>query len=244
MPNRAIQDIQTQPGRYSDQRGDCQITSRCARLNIESNNPPVGRGDGPVLQDWNDVNAWRRNQRAHLLDRRKDLTSRERRQASRRIVDTLHDQVPSLVEARLGFYWPINGEIDLRPLIRNLLSKGAQAALPVIVNKNQPLEFWQWDPQTKLCNRGLWGIPTPVERRLVQPTILLVPLLGFDGRGYRLGYGSGYYDRTLAAALQRPLTIGIGHEFGRLHTIHPRPHDVPMDAIITDIGATWVAARP
>jgi 5-formyltetrahydrofolate cyclo-ligase len=63
-----------------------------------------------------------------------------------------------------------------------------------------------------------------------------VPLLGFDAAGYRLGQGGGYYDRTLANLPQRPLTIGIGYEFGRLETIHPQPHDIPMDAIVTERG--------
>lgn len=205
---------------------------------------PSTRNESPLLRDCNSVCAWRKTQREQLRIRRKNLTVGQQNQGSQQIINALYEQGPSLVGARLGFYWPINGEIDLRPVIRDLLLQGAQAALPVIINKNQPLEFWQWDSQTKLCNRGLWGIPTPVERKLVQPSILLVPLLGFDDCGYRLGYGSGYYDRTLAAVREKPLTIGIGHEFGRLNTIYPQPHDVPMDVIVTDVGARWFAAPP
>lgn len=134
------------------------------------------------------------------------------------------------------------GEIDLRPLIRDLLSRGAQVALPVIINKDQPLEFWQWDPQKRLYSRGLWGIPAPVDRTLVRPTVLLVPLLGFDGHGHRLGHGGGYYDRTLPTIEPKPQTIGIGYEFGRLDTIYPQPHDVPLDAIVTEKGITWIQA--
>ena len=80
---------------------------------------------------------------------------------------------------------------------------------------------------------GVWGIPAPAEGEWVLPEVLLVPLLGFDGAGYRLGYGGGYYDRTLAAMRTKPLAIGIGYELLRLGTIHPRPHDVPMDLIVT-----------
>jgi 5-formyltetrahydrofolate cyclo-ligase len=76
----------------------------------------------------------------------------------------------------------------------------------------------------------------PAERQVVSPTALLVPLVGFDEQGYRLGYGGGYYDRTLAASKPRPLAIGLGYEFGRLATIHPQPHDAPMDAIVTEAG--------
>jgi hypothetical protein len=88
--------------------------------------------------------------------------------------------------------------------------------------------------------RGIWGIPIPAERRIVQPTALLVPLIGFDKAGYRLGYGGGYYDRTLAVMIPKPLTIGVGYALGRLETIHPQPHDIPMDAIVTEEGFAWV----
>jgi 5-formyltetrahydrofolate cyclo-ligase len=88
--------------------------------------------------------------------------------------------------------------------------------------------------------RGIWAIPIPADRLPVQPTVLLVPLLGFDERGYRLGYGGGYFDRTLAVARPRPLTIGVGYELGRLPTIYPQPHDIPMDAIVTDAGFAWI----
>jgi 5-formyltetrahydrofolate cyclo-ligase len=91
--------------------------------------------------------------------------------------------------------------------------------------------------------RGIWNIPIPSERNLVQPTVLLVPLLGFDAAGYRLGQGGGYYDRTLATLPQKPLTIGIGYELGRLESIYPQPHDRPMDAIITESGVAHFRSR-
>ena len=102
-----------------------------------------------------------------------------------------------------------------------------------MVEKRQPLEFWSWHPGMTLA-RGVWNIPIPVGRNPVQPTVLLVPLVGFDSAGYRLGHGGGYYDRTLATFIAKPFTIGIGYEIGRLETIHPQPHDVPMDAIVTE----------
>jgi 5-formyltetrahydrofolate cyclo-ligase len=77
----------------------------------------------------------------------------------------------------------------------------------------------------------------------VRPTVLLVPLVGFDAQGYRLGYGGGYYDRTLAAMTPRARAIGVGYELGRLETIHPQPHDVPMDAIVTEAGVFETPAR-
>jgi len=105
----------------------------------------------------------------------------------------------------------------------------------VVVEKKQPLAFWAWRPGAALA-RGVWDIPIPAARDVVQPTALLVPLVGFDAEGYRLGHGGGYYDRTLAAMNPKPLAIGVGFEFGRLETIWPQPHDIPMDAIVTEAG--------
>jgi 5-formyltetrahydrofolate cyclo-ligase len=151
------------------------------------------------------------------------------------VYDLMREHFPELRFACLGFYWPFQGEIDVRHLVRNFLALGAEAALPVVVEARQPLEFWSWRPRIKLT-RGVWNIPVPSDRSPVQPTVLLVPLLGFDAAGYRLGYGGGYYDRTLATLAQKPLTIGIGYEVGRLQTIYPQPHDRPMDAIVTESG--------
>jgi 5-formyltetrahydrofolate cyclo-ligase len=91
--------------------------------------------------------------------------------------------------------------------------------------------------------RGVWNIPIPAERQVVPPGALLVPLVGFDSRGYRLGYGGGFYDRTLAALSPKPLAIGVGYEFGRLATIHPQPHDIPMDALVTEAGVVHFRDR-
>ena len=106
-------------------------------------------------------------------------------------------------------------------------------ALPVVVEKNAPVQFWRWWPEAAMT-RGLFNIPIPVEREVVAPDVLIVPLVGFDRAGYRLGYGGGYYDRTLAASHPRPRTIGIGFAEMELDTIYPQPHDIPLSRIITD----------
>jgi len=182
-----------------------------------------------------DVPAWRLATRNALLERRGALRKAERTAAGESVSALLLEYIPDLGEAAIGFYWPIRGEIDLRPVVNDLVSKGADAALPVVVAKDQPLEFWDWRPKTPM-SRGNWNIPVPATRKPVQPTVLLIPLLGFDDAGYRLGYGGGYYDRTLAALRLKPVTIGVGYECGRLPTIHPQPHDVPLDAIVTETG--------
>jgi 5-formyltetrahydrofolate cyclo-ligase len=187
------------------------------------------------MQSWDEVRRWRKEQRARLIARRQAIPQDERRRLQPLILDLVAQHFPALSDALLGFYWPIRGEIGPHPLVRHLVERGARAALPVVIEKGQPLEFWAWRPGTPL-RRGVWDIPIPAERQVVRPTALLVPLVGFDRRGYRLGYGGGYYDRTLAALDPRPLTIGIGYEIGRLETIHPQPHDIPMDAIVTEAG--------
>ena len=140
---------------------------------------------------------------------------------------------------RIGFYWPFKGEYDPRALARSLRDRGARLCLPVVVERARPLAFREWWPGMRMAP-GVWDIPVPDEGDWVLPEVLLVPLLGFDGAGYRLGYGGGYYDRTLAAMPAKPLAIGIGYELLRLETIHPRPHDVPMDLSATERQAVRV----
>ena len=187
------------------------------------------------MRDWDEVKRWRREQRQGLIERRQAIAQNERRRLQPLIIRHLEEALPQLVRAVIGFYWPFSGEVGLHALVSRLLEHGARAALPVVVEKRAPLEFWAWRPGMALA-RGVWDIPIPAAREVVQPTALLVPLVGFDSKGYRLGYGGGYYDRTLAPMRPRPLAIGVGYELGRLLTIHPQPHDIPLDAIVTEAG--------
>ena len=190
------------------------------------------------METWEEVRTWRRSKRAELRSQRLAVPRDEKPRVRSLLGDLIRQRLPQLRNACIGVYWPIKGEIDLRHLVRDFMALGAEAALPVVAEERQPLEFWSWHPRMKL-QRGFWNIPVPEERHVVLPTALLVPLLGFDEAGYRLGYGGGYYDRTLAAWPSKPLTIGVGYELGRLETIHPQPHDVPMDAVVTEKGFEW-----
>jgi 5-formyltetrahydrofolate cyclo-ligase len=188
-----------------------------------------------MMNDWNDIRRWRRAMRAELLKRRLAVPRAEKPRIRSLVGGLIAEHFPELCQACIGFYWPIKAEIDLRHLVGERIALGAEASLPAVIEKQQPVEFRAWRPRMKMA-RGFWNIPVPPQRDVVRPTALLVPLVGFDESGFRLGYGGGYYDRTLAAMTPRPLTIGIGYEFGRLETIYPQPHDIPLDAIVTEAG--------
>lgn len=201
-----------------------------------------GTNEGGAMKEWDEVRAWRRAKRAELIEQRLALPDGGRAEMAA-VTDNLRAAgVPELANGLIGFYWPFKREVDLRPFVRECLASGAKAALPVVVEKKQPLEFWAWKPRMRMTP-GVWNIPVPAERAPVHPDVVLVALLGFDEQGYRLGYGGGYYDRTLAALTPRPLTLGVGFELGRLETIHPQPHDIPLDAIVTERGIDWHRSR-
>jgi 5-formyltetrahydrofolate cyclo-ligase len=193
------------------------------------------------MQSWTDVNAWRKARRAELRERRLALPPAERRALQARILAHIEAGFPELAGAPVGFYWPFRGEVDLQPLMKRHVAAGGRAALPVVVERKEPVEWWEWSPGTRMVP-GIWDIPVPAERRLLEPAVLLVPVLGFDWACYRLGNGGGYYDRTLAAMQPRPLAIGVGYELGRLETIHPQPHDIPLHAVVTETGLHWPLA--
>jgi 5-formyltetrahydrofolate cyclo-ligase len=188
-----------------------------------------------------DLRAWRKTERARLIEARMALPLEEHRAKSETITRLLDGRFPADTLASLGCYWPFRREYDCIPLMRRVVDAGGQVALPVIIEKLQPLEFRPWTPQTKM-EAGVWNILHPAEGPAVHPQALLVPLVGFDAAGYRLGYGAGYYDRTLASFPKTPITIGVGFEVGRLETIFPQPHDIPMDFIITEAGLVHTRA--
>ena len=138
-------------------------------------------------------------------------------------------------------YWPIKAELDLRFWLADLHARGALVALPVVEVQAAPLVFRRWQPGMAM-QHGHWNIPVPPPdaRRLI-PEVTLAPVVGWDDAGYRLGYGGGYFDRTLAALVPPPLVLGIGPQAAHIATIYPQPHDIAMTAIITEAG---VQTRP
>ena len=184
-------------------------------------------------QSWDEIKAWRTARRKERILQRLGCEPSERRRFGRLVVDRLRDLVDVSSYPVLGIYWPIRGEIDVREIARRHVAAGGRVALPVVVTKAAPVQFWQWRPAMRM-QRGLWNIPVPRESQVVVPSALIVPMVGFDGVRFRLGYGGGYYDRTLAASAPRPYTIGIAYDDAELTTIYPQSHDIPMDMIVTD----------
>jgi 5-formyltetrahydrofolate cyclo-ligase len=189
----------------------------------------------PCSQGWPDIREWRKQARQTLISHRLGMGSQLRREQGERAKGFLRAHLQSRRLTTVGLYWPMRGEIDIHDLARKLVEAGVQISLPVVVTKSAPVEFWRWQPGMPM-SKGIWNIPIPQEREVIEPEVLIVPLVGFDPANYRLGYGGGYYDRTIAAARQRPLCIGFGYAASQLSSICPQPHDVPMDIIITDAG--------
>jgi 5,10-methenyltetrahydrofolate synthetase len=184
---------------------------------------------------WPQIKAWRKQRRATLIEQRAAASPDERQRWSVAISEWLESGFPLLAGMTIGFCWPFRGEFDARFTIRNFRQHGATAALPEVVAKARPLQFRKWWPGAPM-RPGVYGIPVPDGTEIVVPDAAIVPLNGFDEQGYRLGYGGGYFDCTLAATAPRPLAIGVGFELARLPTIQPQPHDIAMDFVVTESG--------
>jgi 5-formyltetrahydrofolate cyclo-ligase len=180
-----------------------------------------------------ELKVWRRSERQRLLALRTSVLPAERRRLGEEIEAKLRILLSERPGASFGVYWPFQAEFDPRPLIDWAIARGSAVALPTVVDKKGPLEYRLWRPGEPLTD-GVWNIPVPEKREVVVPQAVLAPLVGFDRQCYRLGYGGGYFDRTLAALLPRPLAIGVGYELSKIETIYPQPFDMPMDIIVTE----------
>lgn len=181
-----------------------------------------------------DNTAWRRALRREMVARRAALSGAEHAALSAGIVAHLQRVLP--VPAAVAFCWPIKHEPDVRAVVGHWVGLGAQAALPVVLAEARPLAFRAWRDDTPL-ELDRYGIPIPAAGPWLVPDLILLPLNGFDAAGYRLGYGGGFFDRTLAALSPRPLAVGVGFEINRLDSIRPESHDQRLDWIVTEAGA-------
>jgi len=182
-----------------------------------------------------ELRAWRAAERERLISARERLDPATLEHLRQRIDAHLERSFPGLAAAKIAFCWPMRGEYDTRPLAHALRERGAVTALPVVVATGQPLVFREWHPGVALSS-GPLGIPYPASSDPVVPTVVLVPLNGWDEAGHRLGYGGGFFDRTLAGPSKRPIAIGVGYEIGRMPTIRPQAWDMPMDWVVTERG--------
>jgi 5-formyltetrahydrofolate cyclo-ligase len=182
-----------------------------------------------------EVKAWRKVERDRLIAAREGLDAATLELLRQRIDAHLWRSFPGLAAAKLAFCWPIRREYDARRLAQRLRECGAVTALPVVVAPRQPLVFREWHPGVTLAS-GPLGIPYPVGSDLVVPTAVLVPMNGWDEAGYRLGYGGGFFDRTLASLTKKPVVIGVSYELAKMKTIRPQSWDIPMDWVVTERG--------
>jgi 5,10-methenyltetrahydrofolate synthetase len=171
------------------------------------------------------------------------VTPAERKAAVSAVAEKLDRLAAELASKVIGIYWPIRNELNLIQWASALARhSGVTLCLPVVVEPNTPLEYWRWQPGDPM-RAGIWNIPTPTRRDVQSPDLVLAPLVAFDKENFRLGYGGGYFDRTLAGRTPKPFAVGIGYDFCGLETIFPQPHDVPMNAILTERREILRSAR-
>jgi 5,10-methenyltetrahydrofolate synthetase len=183
--------------------------------------------------------AMRATLRREKIAARLALPAAAQRAANVAIQHHLTEFLLPLRAGTIAFCMPIRAEADCRPLVEHLLATGWQAAMPVVRTLDAPMEFRAWWPAAPMTT-DLYGIPIPATELSAHPDVMLLPLVAFDAAGYRLGYGGGYFDRTLATMKPRPLSIGVGFDLAAVKDIHPERHDIPLDLIVTESGIRWI----
>lgn len=178
---------------------------------------------------------WRKAERARLIATRMAADTADHARWSASIEVTLGLACPAGAGWVVGLCWPFQAEFDARPVAEVFRARGARLALPAVVAKAEPLEFREWWPGATLVS-GVYGLLVPDGTATLVPDVLLVPPVGIGGEGDRLGYGGGFFDRTLAALTPRPLTFAHAFELSRVPTTIPQPHDILMDFVITETG--------
>ncbi|MBY0500192.1 MAG: 5-formyltetrahydrofolate cyclo-ligase [Nitrosomonas sp.] len=190
---------------------------------------------GFKLETVENLSEWKKHQRKRLISARENIPEKTHWEWSQAISGNLMQKLPHPQKMIIGIYCPFRGEYDPRSIARYLIQNGATLALPEIIGKDTPLCFREWSIDTPMKN-GAYDIPIPVDTQIVRPDAVIIPMVGFDQRGYRLGYGSGFFDRTLASYQRQPLSLGVAFEMQRLEDTYPQAHDIAMHYVITEAG--------
>ena len=182
-----------------------------------------------------DITRTRAALRKAMVARRSGLDDETHAALSARII--AHARSALSPPPVVAFCWPIKHEPDVRALVSEWRARGTRITLPVVQAANQPLQFRCWDDGAALAPDP-YGIPTPISGDWLDPTLILLPLNGFDAAGYRLGYGGGFYDRTLEKLREKAPIIAIGFAFStqEVAEVPIEPTDQPLDLIVTESG--------
>ncbi len=174
--------------------------------------------------------------RQYALELRAELNEKFRAQASALACERFLHELPVPEGAAVALYWPMGDELDCRELISALRARGHPVCLPAIIGPDRPLVFRLWEDAEELAP-GPFGTSEPEKSAPeIVPDLVVLPLLGFDKQGNRLGYGKGYYDRTIAAMDRQPLLVGLAFGVQELEHIPASPHDVPLHMAVTEDG--------
>jgi 5,10-methenyltetrahydrofolate synthetase len=192
--------------------------------------------DLPPLEPPRDKKTLRRQLQAE----RQTLVDRHQR--SMHLQEVLRVWLATRPDDAIGAYWPIKGEFDALPALYRWTEahERRRIGLPVVHRETKQLRFHLWYPGCAM-EEDAYGIPKPKDTPSFEPTLLLVPCVGYGPRGIRLGYGGGFYDRTLATLQPRPYTVGLAYSHGHVPWLSGEAHDVPLDAILNEDGVAWQA---
>lgn len=178
--------------------------------------------------------------RAKLVGNRLRIGPVQRKQWGTAITQSLMDGFPILQWMIVSFYWPHKGAFNPKRVMRMLRERGSTVAFPMATGERDPLQFRQWQPGTRAIKHSS-ALPSEHAPAIVRPQALIIPMIGFDEQGHRLGDGTGFFDRTLVLMSPQPLKIGVAYEVSRIWTIHPQPHDIVMDFVATESAIYHVA---
>ena len=182
--------------------------------------------------------------RKSLVEQRLNLPDRLQRAAV--LQDVMRIWLVGRPDTVIGAYWPIKGEFDPLPALHRWKEDGElldqrrlrRIGLPVVDKVHRTMVFHAWYPGCRM-EEDAYGIPKPKDTEVVVPSLMFIPCVGYGPGGFRLGYGGGFYDRTLAILQPRPYTVGLGFTSGFLSDFEPQPHDIALDAILNENGAVW-----